>query len=124
METLTPNEEQIMHIFWKLEKGLVRDVLNLLPEPKPPYTTLASIIKQIETKGFLSHKTYGKTHEYFPLISREEYQNRSLNQLVKNYFDGSAKNMLSYMVKENKLSDSDIEELQKLIENLDKPKES
>jgi predicted transcriptional regulator len=120
METLTPNEEQIMHIFWKLEKALVRDVLNLLPEPKPPYTTLASIIKQLENKGYLTHKTYGKTHEYFPSISRYEYQSKSFNQLVKNYFEGSTTNMLSFMVKENKISDKDIEELQKLIDQLNK----
>ncbi len=120
METLSPNEEQIMRIFWNLEKGLVRDVLNLLPDPKPPYTTLASIIKQLENKRFLSHKTYGKTHEYFPLVSRYDYQSRSFNQLVKNYFEGSTTNMLSYMVKENKISDKDIQELQKLIDQLNK----
>ncbi len=124
MEALTPNEEQIMHIFWKLEKALIRDILNLLPDPKPPYTTLASFIRQLENKGYLAHKSYGKTHEYYPLISRYDYQTRSLNQLVKDYFDGSAKNMLSFMVKENKLSDKDIQELQKLIENFNKPDET
>ena len=121
METLNPHEEQVMQILWKLEKALVRDVLNLLPEPKPPYTTLASHIKQLENKGYVSHKTYGTTHEYYPLISRDDYQSKSFNHVVKNYFDGSAKNMLSYMVKENKLSDKDLQELQKLIENLPKP---
>ncbi len=121
METLSPHEEQIMHIFWKLEKALVRDVLNLLPDPKPPYTTLASNIKQLENKGYLAHKSYGVTHEYYPLIPRYDYQSRSFNQLVKNYFEGSEKNLLSFMVKENKLSEKDIEELKKLIENLNKP---
>jgi BlaI family transcriptional regulator, penicillinase repressor len=121
METLSPHEEQIMHIFWKLEKALVRDVLNQMPDPKPPYTTLASNIRQLESKGYLDHRTYGVTHEYYPLISREAYQSKSFNRLMQNYFDGSAKNMLSFMVKENKLSDKDIEELQKLIENLNKP---
>jgi len=120
METLSPHEEQIMQLFWKLEKALVRDVLNHFADPKPPYTTLASHIKQLEQKGFLSHKSYGNTHEYFPLITREEYQNKSLNRLVKNYFDGSAKNMVSYMVKENQLSEEEILELQKLIKNLPK----
>jgi|SRR5690606_16773729 len=124
MEELTPNEEQIMHIFWTLKKALIRDVLNLLPAPKPPYTTLASHIKQLETKGYLNHKTYGNTHAYFPLISRGDYQARSFDRLVKNYFEGSAKKMLSFMVKERKLTEKDIRELQKLIEQFDKTGES
>jgi predicted transcriptional regulator len=124
MEAITPNEEQIMQLLWQLEKALIRDILNLLPDPKPPYTTLASIIKQLENKGYVNHKSYGKTNEYFPLISKSQYQSKSLNKLVKNYFDGSAQNMLSFMVKENKISDQDIQELQKLIENFNKPEES
>ncbi|ERM82320.1 hypothetical protein P872_18700 [Rhodonellum psychrophilum GCM71 = DSM 17998] len=124
MEAITPNEEQVMQLLWQLEKALIRDILNLLPDPKPPYTTLASIIKQLENKGYVNHKSYGKTNEYFPLISKSQYQSKSLNKLVKNYFDGSAQNMLSFMVKENKISDQDIQELQKLIENFNKPEES
>lgn len=124
MEPITPNEEQVMHLLWQLEKALIRDILNLLPDPKPPYTTLASVIKQLENKGYVDHKSYGKTNEYYPLISKSQYQRKSLNSLVKNYFDGSAQNMLSFMVKENKISDQDIQELQKLIENINKPKKS
>lgn len=124
MEPITPNEEQVMHLLWQLEKALIREILNLLPDPKPPYTTLASVIKQLENKGYVDHKSYGKTNEYYPLISKSQYQRKSLNSLVKNYFDGSAQNMLSFMVKENKISDQDIQELQKLIENINKPKKS
>ncbi|MDO6440149.1 BlaI/MecI/CopY family transcriptional regulator [Cyclobacterium sp. 1_MG-2023] len=120
MEALTSNEEQVMRIIWKLEKALVRSVLNEFPEPKPPYTTLASIIKQLENKGYLDHKTYGNTHEYFPLISKKAYQHSSFNQMVKNYFDGSAKNVLSFMVKEEKLSENDIQDLEKIVENFKK----
>ena len=110
-----------MRILWKLEKALISDVLNLLPDPKPNYTTLASNIRQLESKGYLNHRSYGNTHEYYPVISRYDYQTRSLDRLVRNYFEGSAKNMLSFMVKENRLSDKDIQELQKLIEKFDKP---
>jgi len=124
MEELSPQEERIMHIFWKLEKALIRRVLNLLPAPKPPYTTLASNIRQLESKGYLNHRSYGNTHEYYPVISRYDYQTRSFDRLVKNYFEGSAKNMLSFMVKENKLSEKDIEELQRLIEKFNKPEGS
>src|SRR5690554_677469 len=124
MEELSPQEERIMHIFWKLEKALIRRVFNLLPAPKPPYTTLASNIRQLESKGYLNHRSYGNTHEYYPVISRYDYQTRSFDRLFKNYFEGSAKNMLSFMVKENKLSEKDIEELQRLIEKFNKPEGS
>ena len=120
MEALTNNEEEVMRIIWELEKALVRDVLNKLPAPRPPYTTLASVIRQLENKGYLDHKTYGNTHEYFPLVSKKTYQHSSFNQLVKNYFEGSAKNVLSFMVKEQKLSEKDIEELEKMVENFKK----
>ncbi|HLT07888.1 MAG TPA: BlaI/MecI/CopY family transcriptional regulator [Cyclobacteriaceae bacterium] len=115
MEDLSIQEESIMHIFWRLEKALVRDVLNQLPDPKPNYTTLASNIRQLESKGFLDHRSYGNTYEYFPVISKYDYQARSFDRLVKNYFEGSARNILSFMVKEKKLSEEDIQELQKAI---------
>ncbi|MCL6259304.1 BlaI/MecI/CopY family transcriptional regulator [Aquiflexum sp. TKW24L] len=118
METLTKYEEGLMRIFWKLKRALVRDVLNELPEPKPPYTTLASNIKLLEKKGFLDHKSYGKILEYFPTISQSEYRKNSFNELVEDYFEGSVENVLSFMVKEKGLSEKDMEELQKLIDNM------
>ncbi|MEX2513997.1 MAG: BlaI/MecI/CopY family transcriptional regulator [Cyclobacteriaceae bacterium] len=124
METLNANEEQVMGIIWKLDKALVRTVLDSLPEPKPPYTTLASIMKQLESKGYLAHKSYGNTHEYYPLISKYDYQTKSFNRLVKNYFEGSAKNVLSFMVKEKKLTEKDMKELEKLVEDFKKDKSS
>lgn len=117
MVKLTASEEEIMQLFWKLEKALVRDILNSLSEPRPPYTTLASAIKQLEKKGYLNHKTYGNIHEYYPIISQEAYRKRSFNDLLKNYFEGSIENVLSFIVKEKSLSEKDIIELQKFIEN-------
>ncbi|WP_373522203.1 BlaI/MecI/CopY family transcriptional regulator [Aquiflexum sp.] len=123
MEKLSKNEEELMCIFWELDKALVRDVLNLLPEPKPPYTTLASSIKLLEKKGYLNHRTYGNIHEYYPIISQTDYRKKSLNDLIHNFFDGSAANVLSFMIKEKGISDKEIEELQKLIDdNLDPEK--
>ncbi|MBD3626869.1 BlaI/MecI/CopY family transcriptional regulator [Cyclobacterium sp.] len=124
MEQLTNNEEQVMAIIWKMEKALIREVLKRFPDPKPPYTTLASVIKQLEKKGFLDHITYGNTHQYFPLISKKAYRNKSFNQMVKNYFDGSAQNVLSFMVKEKKLSDQELKELEKMVENFKNEKKS
>lgn len=121
MNELNHNEELIMGIFWKLENALVRDVLEELPEPKPPYTTLASSIRLLEKKGYLSHKTYGTTHLFFPIISQDEYSKKSINRIVKNFFEGSVSNFLSFMVKEKKITDGEIQDLQKLIDDFDNP---
>lgn len=122
MEELTQNEERIMRIFWKEERALVRDVLAQLPEPKPPYTTLASSIKLLERKGFLGHKAYGTTNEYFPLITQGEYSKKSITRMVNHFFEGSVGNFLSFMVKEKDLSEKEIKEIQKLIDDYENSK--
>ena len=121
MNELNHNEELIMGIFWRLENALVRDVLEELPEPKPPYTTLASSIRLLEKKGYLSHKTYGTTTLFFPVITQAEYSKKSINRIVKNFFEGSVSNFLSFMVKEKNISDDEIQDLQKLIDDYDNP---
>jgi len=123
MEELSYHEERIMQIIWSLEKALVRDILEALPDPQPPYTTLASSVKLLEKKAYLMHQSYGSVHMYFPLISQADYSKRIANRLMNNYFKGSVGNFLSFMVKENKISDQEIAELQKLIDNMDKPDE-
>ena len=122
MEELTQHDERIMRIFWKEDRALVREVLAQLPEPKPPYTTLASSIKLLERKGFLGHKAYGTTHEYFPLITQGEYSKKSINRMVNHFFDGSVGNFLSFMVKEKELSEKEIKEIQKLIDDYENSK--
>lgn len=122
MEELTQYEERIMRIFWKEERALVRVVLEQLPEPKPPYTTLASSIKLLERKGFLGHKAYGTTNEYFPLITQGEYSKKSINRMVNHFFEGSVGNFLSFMVKEKDLSEKEIKEIQKLIDDYENSK--
>ena len=99
MKTLTKAEEQVMQILWKIEKGFVNDVIEYIPEPKPAYNTVSTIIRILETKEFVSHKAYGKTHEYFPLITKEEYSSKTLNRLVDNYFDNSYENLVSFFTK-------------------------
>ena len=116
MEDLTKNEEEIMRILWKIERGVVRDVLDLLPEPKPPYTTLSSVIRNLETKGYVGHKAYGKTHEYFPLVSKMDYRKKAFGDFFKHYFEGSAKKVVSFMVEEENLQPEQVEEIKKLIE--------
>jgi len=116
MEELTKAEERIMQIFWKLQKAFVKDVIEELDEePKPPYNTISSIVRILEKKGYLSFKAYGKTYEYFPLVDKETYGKQSFQKFFSNYFDNSAANLVSFMVKEEKLSEADIEEIKKII---------
>jgi predicted transcriptional regulator len=115
MKELTKAEDQVMQILWVLEKGFVKDIVEQMPEPKPAYNTISTIVRILETKGFIDHKAYGKTHEYFPIISKEKYTKFYLNNLIKGYFNGSFNNLVSFFAKENKLNASD---MQKLIDEL------
>jgi len=115
MEKLTIKEEEIMQILWNIEKGFVKDVIDKFPSPKPPYTTVSSIIRILEGKGFVSHNTYGNTHEYFPIVSKEEYRKNSFTNFVDKYFDSSVKNVVSFLMKEEKLSAKEIEEIKQLL---------
>lgn len=115
MEELTAKEEEVMQAIWDLDKALVRDIMSRLPNSRQPYTTVASIVRLLEKKGFVSHKPYGKTHEYFPLISKAEYRKRKFKGLITNYFDNSIESVVSFLVKEEKVSPKEIEELTRMI---------
>ncbi|WKZ58191.1 MAG: BlaI/MecI/CopY family transcriptional regulator [Cyclobacteriaceae bacterium] len=115
MRELTKAEDQIMQILWKLEKAFVKDIIDHLPDPKPAYNTVSTIIRILETKGFVGHKAYGKTHEYYPLIAKEKYTRFYLNTMLKGYFGGSFQNLVSFFAKENNLSAKELEELLKEI---------
>jgi BlaI family penicillinase repressor len=112
MQKLTKAEEQIMQILWDLEKGLVRDVIDKLPDPKPAYNTVSTVIRILEKKGFVDHKAYGTTYEYFPLINKEEYTRVHFSHLMENYFNNSFPEMAAFFARENNLS---LEELQDMI---------
>lgn len=116
MEELTKTEERIMQIIWDLGRCLVRDIIEKMPdEPKPPYNTISSVVRLLESKGFLSYKAYGKTYEYFPIISKEEYGQRTFKKVFADYFDNSVENLLSFMVKEENMTLEEIEKLKSLI---------
>lgn len=116
MKELTKAEEQVMQILWKLEKGFVKDLLAEMPEPRPAYNTVSTIIRILEKKGFVSHKAYGKTHEYFPIIEKDKYKNFYLKNFMGNYFGGSFHNLVSFFAKSNDLSIAEIEELLKQVD--------
>ena len=115
MEELTAKEEEVMQILWDLNKALVRDIMSELPNSRQPYTTVASIVRILEKKGYVSHKPYGKTHEYYPLVSKTEYRRRKFKGLLTQYFDNSIESVVSFLAKEEKLSPKEFEELAKMI---------
>ncbi len=118
MKELTKAEDQIMQVLWGLEKGFVKDIIDKLPEPKPAYNTVSTIVRILETKGFIDHKAYGKTHEYFPLIAREKYTQFYLNNMVKGHFNGSFTSLVSFFARENQMKRTDIDALMKQLEDM------
>ena len=103
IKDLTKAEEQIMQIVWQIEKGFVKEVIDLLPEPKPAYNTVSTIIRILEVKGFIGHEAFGKAHQYYPLVSREEYKRYATEKLLDGYFENSVERMFSFFGKEEKL---------------------
>jgi len=117
MKELTRAEEQVMQILWKLKKGFVKDVIDQMPEPKPAYNTVSTIIRILEKKGFVGYKAYGKTHQYFPLIDKNDYSKFYLGNFVSNYFEGSFQNLVSFFAKENDMDIKEVEALMKHVKN-------
>lgn len=113
---LTKAEEEIMLYFWELGKCTVSEIINTMEEPKPPHSSISTIVRILEKKGFLDHKAYGRTYEYFPLISKEEYSNQSIDKMVIDYFDGSYTNLVSFIAKEKDMSVKEINELFRLLD--------
>lgn len=115
MEVLTKAEEKIMQILWDLKRGMVRDIIEKMPDPKPPYNTVSSLIRILEKKSFVGYKAYGKTHEYFPKVSKMAYRKFTFTNFLVNYFEGSPENMLSFIVKEKKLNQDEIQKILEVI---------
>lgn len=118
---LTRAEEQIMQVIWAVERGFVKDFIPHLPEPKPAYNTVSTIVRILEQKGFVGHKAYGKSHEYFPLIRKEQYQTFATDKLMEGYFGNSVGSLFSFFVKKQKINLSEADEILKLIEEMKKP---
>lgn len=117
MEELTRTEERVMLILWKLKKAFVKDIIEALPdEPKPPYNTISSVVRLLEKKNYVGFKAYGKTYEYFPLVSKLEYRKLFFKKMVAGYFDNSIDSLLSFMVKEQQLKEEDIKKIKDIIE--------
>ncbi len=108
MQRLTKAEEQVMQIVWKMKSCMVSEILEQLGEPKPPHSTVSSVVRILEKKGFVSHKAYGRTYVYSPLIEKDDYKKFELEKVAKGYFGGSVKRLVSFLVKEKDLDLNDL----------------
>ena len=117
MKQLTKAEEQVMQVLWKLNKAFLREIVEGMPSPKPHQNTVATLLKILVEKGFVTIIVLGRQHQYEPVISKDEYSKRTIKQMLKGYFEGSFSNVVSFMVKENNIS---IEELESLLAQIKK----
>jgi BlaI family transcriptional regulator, penicillinase repressor len=120
MKQLTQAEEEIMQILWTLKKAFVKDIVEGYEDPKPAYNTISTLIRILEKKGFVGYEAFGKSHQYFPLMNKEDYSQKYLNRFVDKYFSGSYKELVSFFTKQEEMS---VKDLERLLEEL-KDKES
>ena len=118
MTTLTKAEEQVMQILWDEQEGFVKDLLQHFPEPKPAYNTVSTIIRILEKKGFVDHHSFGKSHRYYPLVSREQYRNERFSNIMKDYFNNSMKQVLSHFGKSGSMNMKEADEIIQLMEEI------
>lgn len=117
MKELTKAEEEVMKVIWELEKAFVKDVLAKFPEPKPAYNTISTIIRILEKKNFVSYKAFGKTHQYYPQVSKEDYKTKVSKNLLANYFEGSVEKMVSFFAQKEEIN---VQELDEILKSLKK----
>ena len=120
MKILTKAEEDVMHILWELKKGFVRDIIDKMPEPKPAYNTVSTIVRILEEKKFVGHNAFGKSYEYYPLVQKEDYTNKFLGRFISRYFGGSFEKMVSFFANENDIS---LEDMDEIMQNIKKRKD-
>lgn len=116
MRELTRAEEQVMQVLWKIQEGFVNDILKHFPDPKPAYNTISTIVRILERKGFVDHKAYGKTHQYYPLINKKDYTKKYFKGFMDNYFGNSYKALASFLSRDTSISVADLEEMKRMME--------
>ncbi len=115
---LTRGEEEVMQILWSIGSGVVNDIIARMEEPKPKYTTVATFIKILENKGFVRHEAVGKSHRYFPLVSKEDYAGNKMRSMLSNYFDGSLSQMVSFFSQKENISVEEMDEILEIVEKI------
>jgi len=116
MRELTRTEEEVMQVLWRIKKGFVKDILEQFDEPKPAYNTVSTIVRILQEKGFVTHKAYGRTHEYIPVVSKNDYSKKHLKTFVNDYFSNSFEKMVSFFAREKSISVKEMEEIMKIME--------
>jgi predicted transcriptional regulator len=116
MKQLTKAEEQVMHILWEMKEGVIKEVVERFEEPRPAYTTVATVLKVLEKKGFVGHGSVGNVHLYFPKVMKQEYTRFRFTTLLSDYFGGSFPKMATFFARENNLGISELEEILKMTE--------
>ncbi|NJK95352.1 MAG: BlaI/MecI/CopY family transcriptional regulator [Bacteroidales bacterium] len=115
MKELTKAEEQIMQILWEIKKGFIKDIADGFPDPKPANTTISTVVKILETKGFINHNVYGKIHEYYPAINKEAYTKAFMGNIVKNYFSNSYQKMVSFFARDKEVTIEEMEQMMNIL---------
>ncbi|MBB6111005.1 Predicted transcriptional regulator [Mucilaginibacter lappiensis] len=118
LKELTKAEEQVMQILWQLKEAIVKDIIEQMPDPKPAYNTVSTVVRVLEGKGFIDHKAYGNSHVYYPLITEDQYKKFTFDKMMKNYFSNSYQSLVSFIVDEKKLGVKELDELTSLIDQL------
>ena len=116
MKDLTKAEEQIMQYLWKLEKAFLKDIVDAYPDPKPAYTTISTVIRVLVKKGIIAYNTYGKSNEYYPLVSKESYFKKHFKGVVENFFNGSVSKFALFFTEDEDLNLTELEKMKQLIE--------
>ncbi|MBR6278353.1 MAG: BlaI/MecI/CopY family transcriptional regulator [Bacteroidales bacterium] len=117
MEKLTKKEDELLNLFWDKGAMFVKDILELLPEPKPHFNTVSTMVRALEAKGYVSHKAFGNTYQYFAVVERSDFGRKTLKNVIKEYFGNSYKNAVSALVDDGELSEDEIKELLQQVEN-------
>lgn len=117
MQKLAKREEEIMQACWHLGKAFIKEIIAELPDPKPHYNSVATMVRILEEKGFLGHEALGNTFQYYPIVSKEQYQNHAFDDIVKKYFNNSYPRMLAYFAREQKISKEELNEILALIQS-------
>jgi BlaI family transcriptional regulator, penicillinase repressor len=123
IKELTKAEEQVMQLLWQLNEAIVKDIMALMPDPKPAYNTVSTVVRVLEGKGFIDHKAYGNSHVYYPLITEAQYKKFTFDKMMSNYFSNSYESLVSFIADEKKLGVKELDELTKLIDKLKNKKQ-
>src|SRR6185312_9547962 len=118
VKELTKAEEQVMQLLWQLSEAIVKDIIEKMPDPKPAYNTVSTVVRVLEGKGFIGHKAYGNSHVYFPLVVEADYKKFTFDKMMKNYFSNSYQSLVSFIADEKKLGLRELDELTQLLEDL------